>query len=278
MGHAECVAFLGWALPQLGLRPEGYRRVGRRACKQIARRVRALGLGDLAAYRVRLASDAAEWAVLDGLVRMPITRFLRDAAVWEVLGAQVLPVLAERAVARGDGRVSAWSIGCSSGEEPYSLRLVWSFVVGPRFPDVTLDVLATEVEEHLLERAAAGRYPAGSLREVPPPWRERAFVRDGADRILDPAFRTGVRFERRDVRGELPSGPFDLVLCRNVVFTYLDEGWQRRLLAAIRTRLHPGGALVIGRGERVPEDGRDSFRTLPGRPEILLLKDAGADG
>lgn len=275
MTHADCTRFLAWALPRLGLRPAGYQRVGRRACKRISRRVRELGLCDVAAYRQLLEQDEREWAVLDAAVRMPISRFLRDRPVFEQLATHVLPRLADEARRRGDAELRAWSLGCASGEEPYSLNIVWKLLVQPAVPSLPLRILATDADPVLLGRAAEGTYPDGSLREVPAPWRDLAFERRGPLWSVVPALRGGIVFELRDVRVAMPEGPFDLVLCRNVVFTYFDERWQRRMLEALHARLVPGGALVLGRRERLPE-ADDRFAALPGCPEILLETAHGA--
>ena len=91
MKDADCVAFLQWALPQLGLRWAGYRKVRRRACKRIGRRMRELGVADAAAYRARLQADPAEWRALAALCPIPISRFYRDREVFDCLGAEALP-------------------------------------------------------------------------------------------------------------------------------------------------------------------------------------------
>ena len=217
------------------------------------------------AYRRHLERDEAEWRRLDALCRIPISRFFRDRAVFEALGATVLPGLATGAAARGAERLRAWSAGCASGEEVYSLRLVWDFAVQAEFPEIGLDILGTDADPVMLSRARAACYPGGSLKELPPAWREAAFARtDGAFR-LRPAFRHGITLRLQDIRRRRPAGPFDLILCRNLAFTYFAAPLQARLLRAIRARLRPGGALVIGGHEDLPGDG--GFAPLaPGLP------------
>ncbi len=246
----DCVAFLKWALPRMGLRWQGYRRVRRRVCKRIARRVRALGLRDVAAYRAYLDAHADEWPVLDGLCRITISRFFRDPGVFAHLAGCILPCLAEAAAGRGASCVRCWCAGCASGEEPYSLILAWTFEAASRSPE--LSIVATDADERLLERARDARYPAGCLKDVPAHWRDRAFGRSGKLHCLRPEFRACVVFERQDVRRTAPEGRFDLVLCRNLAFTYFTEEVQRDVLRRLVTVLAPGGALVIGARERLP--------------------------
>jgi chemotaxis protein methyltransferase CheR len=220
--------------------------------RRIGHRLAELHLGGPDAYRAYLLSHPEEWAALESYCHISISRFLRDREVFDRLGRDVLPDLAERAARRGDGRVRAWSAGCASGEEPYSLMLLWRFVLSSRFPRVALEVLATDVDDVLLARARAARYRGSSLREVPHAWRDAAFVRDGDSFALRDELRSTVEFRRSDLRLELPDATFDLILCRNVICTYFDEPLQRRTLGALLALLRPGGVFVIGRRERLP--------------------------
>jgi len=253
MPESSCVAFLQWALPRLGLAWPGFRRVRRQVCKRIGRRLQALRLADPPAYRTYLDAHPEEWAVLDSFCRISVSRLVRDRAVFTELGRVVIPALAAAAVRRGEGCVRCWSAGCASGEEPYSLSMLWKLELASRFPTVSFAVLATDVDEPLLERARAAQYGRSSLREVPAAWMEAAFERHGSLFALRPAFRAGVAFLAQDIRREMPPGPFDLILCRNVVFTYFDPPSQRLTLNRILAVLRPDGALVIGLRERLPE-------------------------
>ncbi len=254
MNDPDCVAFLQWALPRLGLRWPGFRRVRRQVCKRIDRRIHALGLSGPEAYRACLSEGAAEWAALDALCTIPISRFYRDRAVFGVLGEQVLPALAEGATARSDAVIRCWSAGCASGEEPYTLSLLWDQRVRPRYPRASLAILATDVDEHLLERARAGCYSRSSLKELPPEWIDRAFACAGGVCCLRDRWKAGVEFRRQDIRVEQPAGVFDLVLCRNLAFTYFSEPLQRAVLARIAERTRTDGLLVLGRHESLPAD------------------------
>ena len=250
--EAPSVAFLQWALPRLGLKWTGFRRVRRQVWRRLSRRLAELHLGDPECYRAYLESHTEEWTILDSFCRIPTSRFLRDYEVFDLLGAEVLPALAEAASRRGDSQVRAWSAGCASGEEPYSLVLLWRFQLQPRFPDVSIEVIATDIDEQLLERAREARYRRSSLREVPRAWLEAAFISDGEWFTLRPEFRSQVEFRRADVRAELPHCAFDMILCRNLVCTYFDEPLSHGTLARMLSILRPGGALVIGHKEHLP--------------------------
>ena len=150
MDDRRCVEFLQWALPRLGMRWPGFRKVRGQVCKRLRRRLGELGLADLDSYREFLEGHPDEWARLESLTHITISRFLRDRGMFDFLLAEVAPALAARALARGDECVRAWSAGCASGEEAYSLSILWR--LGLDTP-VRLRILATDVDETMLERA-----------------------------------------------------------------------------------------------------------------------------
>ena len=272
------VEFLRWALPQLGLTWSGFQRVRRQVWRRIGHRLAELHLSDADAYRAYLVSHPDEWAVLDSFCRISISRFLRDREVFERLARDVLPELAEHAQHHGDGQVRAWSAGCASGEEPYSLLLLWRFELSRRFPNVALEVLATDADDVLLARARAARFRGSSLRELPRAWRNAAFMCSDDSFVLREEFRSSIEFRRADLRVALPDATFDLILCRNVVCTYFGEPLQRRTLGAMLALLRPGGAFVIGKGERLPRElpGLTDWNPDSGIYRRALALEAGA--
>jgi chemotaxis protein methyltransferase CheR len=252
MTDAELVAFLQWALPRMGMRWPGFRKVRGQVRKRLSRRLRELGLERVADYETYLAGHPAEWGTLDDLCRITISRFYRDRAVFAALRDPILPGLARAALDRGDATLRAWSAGCASGEEPYSLSLSWALDASRRVQGTELEVVATDMDGHLLKRARTACYEPGSLRELPPEWIGAAF--DVADETLclRPPFRDAVRLVQQDIRRDMPAGSFDLVLCRNLVFTYFEPALQVVLLQRMLRVMRPGGVLVLGGHEALP--------------------------
>ncbi len=249
MTDAECVELLQWAAPRLGLRWQGFRRVRGQVCKRIARRMKGLGLEGLAAYRARLEADPAEWAVLDDLCRVTISRFFRDRGVFDALREPLLPQVLESARARGERALRVWSAGCASGEEPYTVSVLFRLGLRPRFPEFGLELVATDADAALLERARRGCYRPATLRELPAAWRAQAFTPQEDGLCLRPEYREGLDFRCQDLRREQPEGPFHLLLCRNLAFTYFDAALQREVLERLVERLAPGGLLAVGAHE-----------------------------
>ena len=118
----------------------------------------------------------------------------------------------------------------------------------------------------MIARAEAACYGRSSLKDLPEEWRTRAFARRGPLFCLEPEFRRGVEFALQDIRKAMPDGPFDLVLCRNLAFTYFDESQQRGILERLRERIFGGGFLVLGTHEALPSDGGGFARVAPSLP------------
>jgi chemotaxis protein methyltransferase CheR len=252
MRQGECVAFLKWCLPKMRMRWEGFRKVRSQVCKRLGRRIKELGLEDLDRYRMYLDVEPEEWAHLDSMCRITISRFFRDRGVFEALESDVLPALAESALERGDRAINAWCCGCASGEEVYALAVLWKVRAAGRFPDLRLDIVATDADPAMLERARRGVYTEGSIRELPADLRRAAFDATTTPYRIRKNIGQRVAWLTQDVRTAIPAETFDLVLCRNLVLTYFDEALQREVMERVLSVLRPGGALVIGSHERLP--------------------------
>ncbi|MCO6493948.1 MAG: hypothetical protein J5I98_36350 [Phaeodactylibacter sp.] len=252
MSTPSCTIFLQWALPRLRLRWPGFRKVRRQPCKLIKRRIRELRLEGFGAYRQYLEERPEEWELLDRFCRITISRFYRGQGVFNTIKDIILPELAQAATASGTP-LRCWSAGCASGEEPYSLALIWQLELKARFSGMDTEIIATDIDGHLLGRADEAVYPGASLKDLPPAWRKDAFEPTGELFRLRPEFRKGVRFLQQDIRREMPPGPFHLVLCRNLAAMYFEESLQREVFERIRGRMAEGGYLVLGKHGRLPE-------------------------
>ncbi len=263
----DCTTFLEWALPQLELRWPGFRKVRRQVCKRLVRRMRDLGLDNFAAYRAKLESDPMEWRVLDRCCHITISRFFRDKTIFEVLRTRILPEIA--ACAEREARnAQAWSAGCASGEEPYTIKILWDIEVARTHPNVSIAIAATDIDNAMLARARNGCFKLTSLHELP-----RSLVEQGLEHVGDlysvkSKHREGIEFISQDLRSEMPERLFDLILCRYVAFTYFAAALQRKVLARMLERVRPNGYLVIGADEKLP-DIVPGVVALNGEPRIF---------
>lgn len=254
MKDEQCVQFLRWALPQLHMRWPGFRKVRTQVCKRVDRRLRNLGLADIEKYQTYLKEHPDEWVRLDPLCRITISRFYRDKGVFAALEQEVLPSLAHRVCERGDDVLRIWSAGCGSGEEPYTVAVLWAVELQAHFPEVSIDIVATDADPNMIRRARDACYKFGSLKDLPKSWRDRVFSQEDDAYCLKPDYKHNIEFLEQDIRQEQPKGRFDLVLCRNLAFTYFDDAVQLKVLRRIVAAMRDGAALVLGIHEKLPEE------------------------
>jgi chemotaxis protein methyltransferase CheR len=173
------------------------------------------------------------------------TLFFRDPAVFDVLRADLVPELAAKR--RAEKTLRIWCAACSSGQEPYSLAMLL-FEAG--YGDWKLEILGTDLSSRILDRAAAGRYLQIEVnRGLPAPLLVKYFQRAGLEWQLREEIRRVIRFQQFDLRQSMMElGPFDFVLCRNVLI-YFDMPTRKRILAEIHGRLLPEGYLLLGASE-----------------------------
>jgi chemotaxis protein methyltransferase CheR len=263
MHDRACINFLQHYLPELGYRWKGFRKVRNQVCKKIKKRIAELELGSIQTYRDYLEKHEEEMQVLDGLLNITISRFYRDRGVFDSIGNSILPALAEKARQNQQEQIRCWSAGSASGEEAYTLAILWEMALLPeQVSGVSLEILGTDRHDRMLERAEKAIYPEGNLKELPREWIKQVFDKEESEYRIKKQFRQDVTFLKQDIRSELPEGTFDLILCRNLVFTYFREELQGEIYQAILDKLNPGAYLIIGNHESLP----------PGRVELLQVR------
>ena len=161
---------------------------------------------------------------------------------------------------------SSAGAGCGSGEEPYTLPIIWRTGVIPTTGrDIPLRIIATDMNEELLERARQGRYPGSSLRYLPGQLREAFVPCNNGYSLRDSG---NVEFLQQDIRRQLPEGTFHLILCRNLVFTSFAEGRPPM------TRIPSGMSFVMIRP--CPTELQASSRSVVRRPFFKQGRREGA--
>jgi chemotaxis protein methyltransferase CheR len=161
----------------------------------------------------------------------------------QALAAIPWHALAENARARGDSEVRVWSAACSTGEEPYTLAILACEAFGSHAPPVR--IVATDISQVALDRAAFARYGARSTRAVPGELLRRYFRADGDHHVVSPVLRKLVELGRRNLTRDEAPGRFDLILCRNVLI-YFPPETTARVIAALEGALHEDGMLLLG--------------------------------
>lgn len=240
--------------------------------RRVAVRMRACGVHTYHDYLALLDRRPGEYDRLVDALTINVTKFFRNRETWERLAADLLPELYQR---RGREPVRVWSAGCASGEEPYTLAMLFARVAErlghPRgLERVTID--ATDIDRASLERAAAAVYPETAFGEAPPEvWRRYCEPAEPAAegyRVTE-RLRARVRFHRLDLNRDPPPAPcYDLVVCRNVII-YFDRATQERLFERFAAVLSPGGLLLLGKVETLVGPARERFGVVDTRERIF---------
>ena len=219
---------------------------------RIAKKLRLGGFGSASAYMDHvLADDSGErFADLVDSLSTNLTSFFRESNHFDFLAQGFLPSLIERKHTTRDFRIRAWSAGCSTGEEPYTLAMTLLEAIDGRGSwDVKL--LATDISRRVLQVAQRGVYEKARLEKVPQPLRLKHF-QPGPGRAEAQAseqLRGMIRFNYLNLQEAWPfSGPFDFIFCRNVMI-YFDKPTQERLINRFFDCLDRGGMLFTGHSE-----------------------------
>jgi chemotaxis protein methyltransferase CheR len=203
-----------------------------------------VGAGSFSDYALVLERDAERRKEFRDYVTINVSEFFRDGERFAELERHILPDLLV-----GERGLSIWSAGCSIGAEPYSMAVLLQELA----PTRRHTILATDVAETILERARRGDgYLAADLRNVGERRLARWFTQSADGRFaIHSAARAVVTFRRHDLlRDRYPSGPFDVVACRNVVI-YFTERAKERIYEGFVDTLRTGGVLFVGGTEAI---------------------------
>lgn len=209
--------------------------------------LRDLGLETLDALATAAQhSTAIGDRVADALLNQE-SSFFRDAAVFEMVADAVDSLRATKL----NRRPRVWSAGCSFGQEPLSLAMLFA-ERGADQHDLPPEIIASDVSEAALARARSGRYSQFEIqRGLPIRRMVRWFDGDGVDWVAKTELVRRINYRRLNlVTDPPPVGRFDVILCRNVLL-YLTIELRRQILDRLATVLRPGGVLVLGAGETV---------------------------
>jgi len=240
--------------------------------RRIARRMVSTKLSTLAAYAEHLRRTPSEQQVLYQDILINVTSFFRDPAAFAAMSSSVFPRLLSDPTLRDPVRI--WVVGCSTGQEAYSLAIAFTEVAEAAGSRATLQVFATDVNARSIDKARIGIYGREIATEMSPERLHRFFteVEDGYRICRN--IREACVFSRHDVLADPPFSRIDLVSCRNVLI-YMDPQLQQRILPLLHYALRPEGCLWLGSSETIGSS-RDLFDELVG-PQRIFTKRLGSE-
>lgn len=234
---------LAHILAERGFDFTGYKRAS--LARRVRRRMDTIGIADYDDYLDHLVVQPDEFTALFNTVLINVTGFFRDVEAWDYLRTEIVPGL----LARGDrAPLRAWSAGCASGEEAYSLAMVLAEALGVDDFRDRVKIYATDVDEDALAQARQASYAAADLAAVPEELRERWFEAVGSRFVLSKDLRRAVIFGRNDLVQDAPISHVDVLMCRNTLM-YFNAETQAQVLGRLHFALSPHGVLFLGKAE-----------------------------
>jgi len=240
--------------------------------RRIERRMGVHQIDKIATYVRFLQENPQEIGLLFKELLIGVTGFFRDPEAWEKLRREVLP-----AMLKDRGRkvaLRAWVIGCATGEEAYSLAIVFREALedlgsGQNF---SLQIFATDLDGDAIEKARAAVFPPNIVADVSRQRLERFFIKVEHGYQVSKSIRGTVIFAPQNLIMDPPFTRMDIVCCRNLLI-YLSPEVQKGLLPLFHYSLNPGGLLLLGKSETVG-DFTDLFATLDDKGRIYRRIDS----
>ncbi|MCG8356535.1 MAG: ATP-binding protein [Kiloniellales bacterium] len=224
--------------------------------RRVSRRMKMHHLGKLEDYAAYLKEHSGEAADLANELLIGVTSFFRDPQAFEALGSVIEDIVRSKAEREP---VRIWIPACSSGEEAYSVAILFleAFRKAGALP--RLQIFASDLDNDALAIGRRGLYPASTAEQIKPSLLKRYFTPAGADFMVLSEVRELIVFSRHNLIEDPPFSKLDLVCCRNI-FIYFNPVLQRRILERFHYALRRGGYLFLGKSESVGER-QDLFAT-----------------
>lgn len=254
--------------------------------RRVQKRMEQISIKSYAEYQDHLELHPEEYAQLFNTILINVTGFFRDPAAWEYIAKTIVPRILEGKPESEQIRI--WSAGCATGEEAYTLAMVFCTALGEDRFRSRVKIYATDADNDALAAARQATYAEKAIADIPPEYLEPFFETTQGRYAFKKELRRSVIFGRQDLLQDAPMSRIDLLVCRNAVMYFTAEA-QRRVLARFYFALNENGFLFLGRSEMLlthnniftPVDLRHRvFTQVPKanmRERLLILAETGRD-
>jgi two-component system CheB/CheR fusion protein len=243
--------------------------------RRITKRMAELSCETYAEYEDYLEVHPDEFILFFNNILINVTSFFRDASAWEFIADEIVPRIISGK--DPDDPIRVWSAGCASGEEAYTLAMVFGRALGLDAFRSRVKIYATDIDEEALAQARSATYPAKAIEAVPEALRSQYFESTARGLTFRHDLRRALIFGRHDLLKDAPISRLDLLVCRNTLM-YFNADVQRGILDRFRFALEDGGYLFLGRAETLLTHSA-VFRPLQLRLRVFeSVGDRPADG
>ncbi|WP_210395335.1 chemotaxis protein CheB [Motiliproteus sediminis] len=239
--------------------------------RRIERRMGLHRLPDIGAYQHYLQSNHQEVMLLFNELLIGVTHFFRDPEAWQQLQSEVMPALLAQYPM--GAALRAWTPACSTGEEAYTLAIVFCEALAQCCPsvDYSLQIFATDLDADAIAQARRGVYPASIAVAMPESLLQRYFTQEESGYRVCESIREMVVFATQNLVMDPPFTKLDIITCRNLLI-YLETDLQKKVLSLLHYSLKPDGFLLLGCSETVGA-ASSLFNTLTGKNRIYRRKE-----
>ena len=221
----------------------GYKRAS--LMRRVQHQMQRVAIADFEQYHDYLQVHPEEFTQLFNTILINVTGFFRDRDAWDLLAGDLVPGLLDQL---GDEPIRLWSAACASGQEAYSLAMLFAEALGREKFRARVKIYATDIDEEALAFARLASYTERELAGLPDGYRERYFDPVGTRFQFDPDLRRSVIFGRNDLLQDAPISRIDLLACRNALM-YFNAETQARIVTRLGFALKPQGVLFLGKAE-----------------------------
>ena len=237
--------------------------------RRIERRMAIHQVNRIADYVKYLQQTPPEIDILFKDMLIGVTNFFRDPAAFEVLKKQVLPALIKNK--RPDSSIRIWSVGCSTGEEPYSMAILFAEAMEMVKQHFNIQIFASDIDAQAIDYARLGVYPDSIAADVPQERLNQYFIKEDNSYRLRKQIRDMIVFAVQNVIKDPPFSKIDLVSCRNLLI-YMDNELQKKVLPLYHYTLNPDGILFLGTSETIGEF-TNLFQPIDSKKKIFKRKE-----
>lgn len=240
--------------------------------RRVECRLRATSLNALASYAKLISESENERNSLNKELTINVTSFFRDIKTYEAIKEEVIPFILKTKESNPDNEnskaINVWSAGAASGEEAYSIAILFREALGLKLSRYSLNITGTDIDPDAVEKAKKGIYAEQQLKEAPPEYTKRYFDRleDGTYAIKSEIKRM-VKFLNGDVHSALKPKNLDLLMCRNTVI-YFNAEAKAKLYNDFYNIINKNGFLVLGKTEIILGPARELFQTFNSNERI----------
>ena len=214
--------------------------------RRVVKRMQMINISTFDEYLHYLQVHQEEFAALFNTILINVTSFFRDAEVWACLRDDIIPALLE--ARKGEGPIRVWSAGCASGQEAYSIAILFAEAVGADALRDQVKIYATDADDDALAQARAATYSPCQLADVPADLAAKYFDAVNGEFVANRDLRRAMIFGRHDLLQDAPISRVDLLLCRNTLM-YFNAEAQARIVQRLYFSLNPAGYAILGRAE-----------------------------